>query len=181
VDAVSAQTHGHGSRFVALPVIDCPACELPFHTVTDRGEAEHLAAVHNDLHHGGRPEAATATDEDAAGAPVALLSGLGWVLAPGVLADARTQARPFTGDEQAADRAWAARVDAAVQGMDVMDPDGLDTWMASHAKSTTPHLSEAALVTAWETWIRDTYTPPAAEAEAAVVEADADDDEGWAL
>ena len=85
------------------------------------------------------------------------MDGLGWVYDPDVLTDARDQALPFRGDTTAHEKAWAARVDAAVAGMDVMDPAGLDAWMASHAKAPEPHLAEAALVAVWETRIRDLF------------------------
>lgn len=79
-----------------------------------------------------------------------------WPVDVDVHADARAQARPFTGDDMnAEDRAWSARVDAAVQGMDIVDPVGLDAWMQGHADSATPHVDEAELVAVWETHVRD--------------------------
>src|SRR4051812_9834270 len=93
--------------------VDCPACGLDFDPVTDSSEAQYLAGVHNDLHHGGRPEAArVAVDSDQA-APVAV-AGLGWLVSASVYEDACAQAVPFNGDQTATDRAWSARVDAAV-------------------------------------------------------------------
>jgi hypothetical protein len=136
--------------------IDCPACDLDFDVMSDQGEAQHLAGVHNDLHHGGRREAAaTVVDSDQA-APVAV-AGLGWLVSAPVYQDACAQAVPYAGDESATDRAWSARVNAAVAGMDVLDPAGLDEWIDTHATSEVPHLVEAGLIAAWETHIRDVY------------------------
>ena len=64
--------------------------------------------------------------------------------------DARSQAVPFRGDTTAHDKAWAARVQAAFESMDVLDPAGLDAWTETHATSSEPHLAEAALVAVWE-------------------------------
>ncbi len=83
--------------------------------------------------------------------------GADWFADQEVLADANAQTRPYTGDQSASDKAWSARVNSAVQGMDVLDRDGLDAWMDSHAKSAQPHLAEAALVAVWETRIRDLF------------------------
>ena len=80
-----------------------------------------------------------------------------WPVDTSVLADAHQQSRPFAGDTSAEDRAWAARVDSAVHGMDAVDPDGLDTWMQTHAEAEIPHLHEADLVAVWETIVRDAY------------------------
>ena len=38
-------------------LIVCPVCELDFAGHADEAEAVHLAGVHDDLHHGSRPEA----------------------------------------------------------------------------------------------------------------------------
>jgi hypothetical protein len=38
-------------------VVDCAACDLEFDAGTDAAEAAHVAGVHNELHHGGRPVA----------------------------------------------------------------------------------------------------------------------------
>ena len=52
-----------GDRALSLPVpsnewvIDCPRCELVAFGYDDRAEAQYLADVHNDLHHGSREEA----------------------------------------------------------------------------------------------------------------------------
>jgi hypothetical protein len=159
-----------------LVMIECPPCGLSFDPMADRGEAEHLAGVHNDLHHGGRNEAAAVdldTDRHTARPPGEVLagpvvSGPGWPIVPGVFADAAAQAVPFQGETTGSERAWSARVDAAVQGMDVLDPTGLDQWMQAHADSPQPHQAEATLVAAWETWLRTDDAPtllrPAAEA-----------------
>jgi hypothetical protein len=143
-------------------VIECPACEVPFAPPSNPNEAAFLAGVHNDFEHGGGHLATVVPADTAAGVveePVAVVSGLGWAVAPSVYADARAQAVPYAGDQTATDRAWAARVDTAVQGMDVLDPDGLDTWMDTHAASSVPHLAEAGLVAAWETHVRGLYDP----------------------
>jgi hypothetical protein len=158
---------------VGSVVVDCPACELPFDPVGDRSEAQHLAGVHNDLHHGGRDAAGIVSEPDGSGRSV--VSGLGWLVAPQVCATAEAQAFAFTGEKTAAELAWSARVDAAVQGMDVLDPAGLDEWMATHAESSVPHLAEAGLVAAWETHIRDLYgTANAAGEVTALTQADLD-------
>ena len=94
-----------------------------------------------------------------------------WPMDAAVLADAMTQTRAFAGDHAAADRAWSARVDAAVQGMDALDPDALDDWIEQHAGSTEPHLHEAELVAVWETAVRDVHADEQADA----------DEEGWSL
>jgi len=94
-------------------------------------------------------------DSDQA-APVAV-AGLGWLVSAPVYQDACAQAVPYAGDETASDRAWSARVDAAVAGMDVLDSAGVDEWIGTHATSEVPHLVEAGLVAAWETHIRDVY------------------------
>jgi len=83
------------------------------------------------------------------------------LVAADIYADASDQAVPFAGDETASDRAWAARVDEAVQAMDVLDPPGLDRWMSAHAASMEPQVDEAGLVAAWETWLRAEYAPEA--------------------
>jgi hypothetical protein len=144
--------------------VACPACvDLPFDPVTDPGEASFRAGLHNQLQHGGA-RIATAVpaeaDQATAGAPqIASVSGLGWALSPSVFEDACAQAVPYAGDQTADGRAWSARVDAAVAGMDVIDPAGLDTWMDTHAASDVPHLVEAGLVAAWETHVRGLFEP----------------------
>ena len=45
---------GGGTAFT----VECAPCQLDFLDVTERGEARYLADTHNDLHHGGRDEAA---------------------------------------------------------------------------------------------------------------------------
>lgn len=80
-----------------------------------------------------------------------------WPIDAAVLADAVTQTRPFTGDHTASDRAWSARVDAAVQGMDALDQGALDDWIEQHADVAEPHLHEAELVAVWETAVRDAH------------------------
>lgn len=186
---MSAQTTNDVTTTQPTPApvsIDCPSGEIDFHPVTDPSEAQHLAGVHNDLHHGGRREAAAvAVDLDQV-APAAV-AGLGWVVSPEIYADAQVQAVPFTGDHTASDRAWSARVDAAVAGMDVLDQAGVDAWITTHAASAEPHVAEAGLVAAWETHVRalfDTAVIPEAAADtnavAAVEDVDAwDDAAGW--
>jgi hypothetical protein len=139
--------------------VECPSCQVEFDPAASTGQAERWAGLHNGPHHGGRTEATTvATGRDTAEpAPGGFASGLGWLLSPSVFDDALRQARPYTGDVQAVDRAWSARVDAAVQGMDVLDPAGLDEWIAAHAESAAPHLAEAALVAVWETHVRGLF------------------------
>jgi hypothetical protein len=155
-------------------VIDCPSCELDFDPVVDPGEAQHLAGVHNELHHGGRREAAAAMVDSDQAAPVAV-AGLGWRVSADVYADAQEQAVPFTGDKTATDRAWSFRVDAAVAGMDVLDPSGVDEWMNTHAASAEPHVAEAGLVAAWETHVRGLFdTAVILDAEATGVADDVD-------
>ncbi len=80
-----------------------------------------------------------------------------WPMDAAVLADALTQTRPFAGDHTASDRAWSARVDAAVQGMDALDQVARDGWIEDHAVSDEPHLLEAELVAVWETAVRDAH------------------------
>ena len=41
-------------------VIVCPACQVDVPGYTNPAEAGYLAGVHNDLHHGSRPDAYTA-------------------------------------------------------------------------------------------------------------------------
>lgn len=84
-----------------------------------------------------------------------------WATDPAIHADAVAQAIPYTESSlvpDGAERAWSARVQAAVDGMDVTDPTGLDAWMQAHAESTEPHMQEAALVAAYETEVRDSIT-----------------------
>jgi hypothetical protein len=149
----------HEPDLVPVPVsIDCPTCEVDFDPVQDPGQA----------------------------APVAV-AGLGWVVSEEIYADAQVQAVPFTGDHAASDRAWSARVDAAVAGMDVLDQAGVDAWITTHAASPEPHVAEAGLVAAWETHVRglfDTAVIPEAAADtsavAAVEDVDVwDDAAGW--
>jgi hypothetical protein len=162
--------------------IECPSCELDFDPVANSGEAQHLVGVHNDLHHGGRQEAATAGVDSDDMAPVAV-AGLGWRVSADVYADAQAQAVPFAGDKTATDRAWSARVDAAVAGMDVLDSSGVDEWINTHSASAEPHMAEAGLVAAWETHVRslfDTAVSPDAEATDVADDADTGDDAaGW--
>lgn len=83
-----------------------------------------------------------------------------WPVETFVLADAHAQARAYPGDRgdtRVEERAWAARVDDAVHGMNCLDPNGLDLWITTHAESDLPHAHEADLVAVWETWLRDTY------------------------
>ncbi len=86
------------------------------------------------------------TEPDAAG-------WVSWPVEPGRATAAMRQARAYRSPafEDDAEGAWSARVDAAVQGMDEVDPAGLDGWMQVHASSRVPHLYEARLVAAWET------------------------------
>jgi hypothetical protein len=144
---------------VSAPVqVDCPSCEIDFDLTPDPGEARYLAGVHNDLHHGGGPVAAVVdVDADTDAAQLVPVAGAGWLASVSVYADAQAQAVPYAGDESASDRAWSARVDAAVAGMDVLDPAGVDEWMNEHAESEVPHQVEAGLVAAWETHIRALY------------------------
>jgi hypothetical protein len=136
--------------------VDCPSCEIDFDLTPDPGEARYLAGVHNDLHHGGGPVAAV-VDVDSDQPSLVPVPGSGWLASASVYADAQAQAVPYTGDESATDRAWSARVDAAVAGMDVLDPAGVDEWMNEHAASEAPHQVEASLVAVWETHIRALY------------------------
>src|SRR5689334_16465822 len=101
----------------------CPACDVPFDPVTSTGEAEFLAGVHNQLQHGGSTLAHTTTPPAAADDSTL---GLGWTSDPEVTADAQGQAFAFAGERTAAEAAWSARVQAAVNGMDVLDPAGMD-------------------------------------------------------
>jgi hypothetical protein len=149
--------------------IDCPSCELHFDPVADPGEARHLASVHNGLHHGGRTEAAVAVDSESVA-----VGGTGWPVSSDIYAVAQAQAVPFTGDKTATDRAWSFRVNAAVAGMDVLNPTAVDGWIDTHAAAAEPHLAEAGLVAAWETHVRGLfYTTAIPEAQAT------DDVDSW--
>jgi hypothetical protein len=155
---VSVPTHEPATAPAAGVRIECAPCGLSFDPVSGPGEAEHLAGVHNQLHHGGRAEAtAVPVDVDVHDLSVAPVPG--WVVAPDIYADAVDQSVPFRGDSSAVDRAWSVRVDEAVQAMDVLDPVGLDAWIGEHAESPLPHLVEAGLVGVWETWLRAEYAP----------------------
>ena len=158
--------------------IDCVSCELDFVPVTDPGEARHLAGVHNGLHHGGRDEAPVAAVDSDQATSVAV-GGLGWPVSSDIYADAQAQAVPFTGDTTATDRAWSFRVDAAVAGMDVLNPATVDEWIETHAAAAEPHLTEAGLVAAWETHVRslfDTADIPDAVATDVADDVDTSDD-----
>ena len=106
-----------------------------------------------------------------------------WPMDAAVLADAMTQTRPFAGDRAASDRAWSARVDAAVQGMDVLDPAALDGWIERHAASAEPHLAEAELVAVWETAVRDAHADDARDHDASATAGAGDDgdEDGWSM
>lgn len=69
-------------------------------------------------------------------------------------------AEPGTGPlESPAEAAWSARVDAAVDGFEVLAPTDLNVWMQAHADAARPHLFEALLVAAWETLQAAGYIP----------------------
>lgn len=76
-----------------------------------------------------------------------------WPVNTAAFAEALAAAERFTEHEATLTTAppWSARVDAAVHGMDTVDPAGLDAWMQVHADSARPELDEARLVAAWET------------------------------
>ena len=80
-----------------------------------------------------------------------------WSKDPAVLEDARSQAFEYNPalQESAQERAWSARLDAALEGMAVLAPDTVTAWIEHHAESAVPHLDEADLVAGWETHVRD--------------------------
>ena len=186
VEAILPDVRPAHSLSVVQAGIDCPSCRVPFAAVSSPGEAEYLAGVHNQLQHGGAQVAAPAPTTAVATGPSVSLAGLGWSADPAVLADARGQAFPFGGERTAVELAWSARVQAAVNGMDVVDPGGLDVWMDRHAASEVPHVAEAELVAVWETHVRalcddlDAATSPSttetAPVESVIDLTDADED-----
>jgi hypothetical protein len=75
-----------------------------------------------------------------------------WPVDARLFAEAMWAARRFRGaDVTPAERAWSARVDEALAGLDDLDLAGVDDWMAVHATAAAPELFEARLVAAWDT------------------------------
>jgi hypothetical protein len=83
-----------------------------------------------------------------------------WPVEARLFAEAMWAARRFRGaDVTPAERAWSARVDQALAGLDALDAAGVDDWMAVHATAAAPELFEARLVAAWDTHQAATTRP----------------------